>query len=116
MRRPFPAGPARRWLAMPYASLILGVVLMVVQFASLPFLFVLEMQSHGDAAARAMLRVPMILWFLLPAGSLYGLHLALRLKDRESGAAPRVLGIIANALYLLYGIAIWLSLLPGVTL
>jgi hypothetical protein len=106
----------RRWRVMPYASLILCIILTAVQFASLPFLFMLEMQSHGDREATALLRVPMVLWFLLPVSSLYGLHLALRLDARESGAAPRVLGINPNALYLLYGIAIWLSLLSGVTL
>jgi hypothetical protein len=106
----------KRWMAMPYASLILCIILTAVQFASLPLLFMLEMQSYGDREATALLRVPMVLWFLLPVGSLYGLHLALRLDGRESGAAPRVLGVIANALYLLYGIAIWLSLLSGDTL
>jgi hypothetical protein len=105
----------RRWTAMPYASLILCIVLALVQLASMPILSMLGMRSHGDRAATAILRVPMVLWFLLPAGFIYGLHPALRREDRAFVAAPRVLGIIANALYLLYGIVIWLSLLPGVT-
>lgn len=55
-----------------------------------------------------------MLWFLLPAGSIYGLYLALRREAGEFGRAPRVLGIVANALYLLVGLFLWLILLLGI--
>lgn len=99
---------------MPFGSFIVCIVLVLVQVASWPFLFVLGVQYHRNAAVTALLLVPMVLWLLLPAGSIYGLHLALRRESAAFGAAPRVLGIITNALYLLVGIFIWLMVLSGV--
>lgn len=105
----------KRWLARPYASLILCLALVLIQVVSWPLLFMAAVQSHRNPTVTALLQVPMVLWMLLPAGSIYGLYLALRREARESGLLPRVLGVVANALYLLVGIFLWLILLLGVT-
>lgn len=98
---------------MPFGALIVCLALFVVQLASWPVLFMVGMQSHGNKAATDFLLIPMVLWLLLPAGSIYGLYLALRREANDFGATPRVLGVIANALYLLFAIFIWTMTLFG---
>lgn len=111
-RREAPRG-VRRMETMPFGSLIVCLALFVVQLASWPVLFMVGMQSHGNQAATDFLQIPMVLWLLLPAGSIYGLYLALRREASDFGDTPRALGIIANGLYLLFGIFIWMTTLFG---
>ena len=99
---------------MPFGSLILCIVLVLVQLVSWPILFLAGVEHHRNPMVMALLQVPMVLWLLLPAGSIYGLYLALRREAREFGPVPRVLGVLANASYLLVGIFLWLILLLGV--
>lgn len=102
-----------RMQTMPYGALILCLVLFVVQLASWPILFMLGMGLRDDGTTPAILQVPMILWMLLPAGSIYGLYLVLRRESAGMGETPRALGFIANGLYLLFGVFTWLTALFG---
>jgi hypothetical protein len=99
---------------MPFGSFILCMLLVLVQAVSWPLLFIAVVQNHRHPTVTALLQVPMVLWMLLPAGSIYGLYLALRREAGEFGLLPRVLGIVANGLYLLVGVFLWLILLLGV--
>jgi hypothetical protein len=114
MRIPPSAPAARRRQTMPFGSLILCILLVLMQMVSWPILFVAGVEHRQNPTVTTLLHVPMILWMLLPAGSIYGLYLALRREAGEFGRVPRVLGVIANALYLLIGIFLWLILLLGV--
>jgi hypothetical protein len=99
----------------PFGSLILCIVLVTIQVVSWPMLFLTTAVHHRNPMVMALLQVPMVLWILLPVGSIYGLYLALRREAREFGLVPRVLGVIANVLYLLVGVFLWLIPLLGVT-
>lgn len=56
---------------------------------SWPVLALRAVENHGDSAIGGLLRVPVMLWLLLAAESIYGLYLAWRREAGEFGRVPR---------------------------
>jgi hypothetical protein len=105
-----------RWIAtQPYASLLFCVACIALQVVSWAVLFLVGVKYHRNEVVSAALNVPMFLWILLPAASLYGIYLARPSSgyDRPGGWL-RGLGLLANLLYLMIGMFIWLMGLSGV--
>jgi hypothetical protein len=103
-----------RWAAgRPYASLLVCVGLIAVQVATWGPLFVLGVRYHQNERVTALLQVPMIIWFFLPLGAFYGIHVGMVRQQAPGGRVMRAVGIAANAVYLLLAILIWIAVFSG---
>jgi hypothetical protein len=102
------------WAAgRPYASLLVCVALIATQVITWPPLFLLGVRYHLDARATALLNVPMVIWFFLPVGALYGIYLGARRQVAPGGGVLRGLGVVANGIYLLLAILLWIATFSG---
>lgn len=102
-----------RWTARrPYASLLVCLGLAAVQLVAWPLLFLLGIRYRFDLYGMVLVYVAVTLWFLLPLGAVYGLYIG-RARPGAPGAGVRRAGVVANAVYLLFGIFLWIGRLSG---
>jgi hypothetical protein len=109
-----PAPPrGARWAAgRPYASLLVCVGLIAIQVTTWGPLFVLGVKYHQNERVTALLQVPMIIWFFLPLGAFYGIHVGM-VRQQAPGGVMRAAGIVANAVYLLFAMLVWIAVFSG---
>jgi hypothetical protein len=105
------------WAAgRPYASLLVCLAFATVQLVTWPILFLLGIRYRFDLTGTLLVYVAVTLWFLLPLGAVYGLYIGMARGGAHGGGrrrGVRVAGIVANALYLLFGIVLWIGRLSG---
>ena len=103
-----------RWATgRPYASLLVCLGLIALQVIGWAPLVWLAVEYHLDERAMALLAVPMAIWFFLPLGAVYGLYIGMMRHRAPGGGALRGAGVVANALYLLFAILIWIGTFSG---
>ena len=99
----------------PYASLLVCAAFIALQIVLYVVLIVAVVESDGPSAASMAWEVLMVLWLLIPAGALYGIYLARPSSGYDRGGGwLRGLGLLANLLYLMIGMFMWLIVLSGV--
>ena len=104
------------WAAeRPYASLLVCLAFATVQFVAWPALFLLGIRYRFDLPGYVLVHAVVFLWFLLPLGAVYGLCLGMERGGAHGGGrgGVRTVGVVANALYLLLGIFLWIGRLTG---
>ena len=102
------------WAAgRPYASLLVCLAFATVQFVAWPALFLLGIRYRFDLPGYVLVHAAVVLWFLLPLGAVYGLYLGLARRGAQGRGGVRTVGVVANALYLLLGIFLWIGRLTG---
>lgn len=117
--RPAPDGadPPRgaAWAAgRKYASLLVCLGLIGTQVVAWPVLFVLAATYHRNELVMALLNVPMIIFFFLPLGAAYGIHIGMAQGGRPGSGMLPMVGVLANTVYLLLAILIWIATFSGV--
>jgi hypothetical protein len=104
------------WAAgRPYASLLVCLAFATVQLIAWPILFLLGIRYRFDLTGMLLVYVAVTLWFLLPLGAVYGLYIGMARGGAHGGGrgGVRTVGVVANALYLLFGILLWIGRLSG---
>lgn len=103
-----------RWAeGRPYAPLLVCGALVALQVLSWPILFLVGVAVHKNVTAITLMGIPFALWVLLPLGSVYGLYIGFAQNVRRQGGCLPVVGIVANVLYLLFGLLLWAAALAG---
>lgn len=113
MDQPEPPRGARWAAGRPYASLLVCVGLIAVQVITWGPLFLLGVKYHRNERVTALLQVPVTIWFFLPLGAFYGIHVGMVGQQAPGGGVMRAAGIVANAVYLLFAILIWIAVFSG---
>jgi hypothetical protein len=104
-----------RWAAgRPWASLLVCLGLVTLQVIGWLPLFLLGVRYHLDGRAMALLTVPMAIWLFLPLGAVYGLYIGMMPQRAPGGGVLRGAGVVANAVYLLFAILIWIGTFSGI--
>jgi hypothetical protein len=102
------------WAAgRPYASLLVCLAFATVQLVAWPILFLLGIRYGFSLTGLVLVNLAATLWFLLPLGAMYGLYIGLGRHGARGGSGVRTVGVVANALYLLFGIVLWIGRLSG---
>jgi hypothetical protein len=104
------------WAAgRPHASLLVCLACATVQLIAWPILFLLGIRYGFSLTGLVLVNLATVLWFLLPLGAVHGLYIGVGRGGAHGGGRDgvRVAGVVANALYLLFGILLWIGRLSG---
>ena len=80
----------------------------------MPPLFLLGARYHQNKLVTGILIVPMVIWFFLPLGAAYGIYVGMAQGRRRESGMLALFGVLANSVYLLVAVLIWIAVFSGV--